>query len=224
MTTPGDDNTRRAILDAGLALLTEHGHHALTVRRVAAAAGCSTIGVYTWFGGKDGLVDALWIEAFSSFGAALKRARSAPGPLGRLVGQARAYRRWALSHPSHYQLMFFNVIPDHKPGPDAADAAAGAYASLLAAIEDARMRGELRHDDIGTVAHVCWATVHGLVTLQLTNSGPDGVTDSDAANGRAFDIALEALVAGLTHPGPGLPADRDRSVTRATRSPRSRSV
>ncbi len=218
MTTPGDDDTRRAILDAALNLLTEQGHHALTVRRVAAAAGCSTIGVYTWFGGKDGLVDALWVEGFGSFGAALKRARSASGPLGRLVGQARAYRRWALSHPSHYQLMFFNVIPDHRPGPDAADAAAGAYASLLAAIEGARGRGELRHDDTGTVAHICWAMVHGLVTLQLTNSGPEGVTDSDAANGRAFDAALEALVCGLAHPRANPPADGDRPITRATRS------
>ncbi len=194
----GDDHSRRAILDAALTILTEQGHHALTVRRVAAAAGCSTIGVYTWFGGKDGLVDALWIEAFESFGTSLKRSRPAKGPLGQLVGQARAYRKWALAHPAHYQLMFFNVIPDHTPSTEAADAAAGAYASLLAAIEHSKSNGELRNSDVGTVAHVCWATVHGLVALQLTNSGPEGVTDSSGANTRAFEAALKALVAGLT--------------------------
>jgi AcrR family transcriptional regulator len=198
MNETGDDHSRRAILDAALAILTEHGHHALTVRRVAAAAGCSTIGVYTWFGGKDGLVDALWIEAFESFGVSLKRARPADGPLGPLVGQARAYRRWALAHPAHYQLMFFNVIPDHTPSPEAATAAAGAYASLLEAIEHAREHGEIGNADVGTVAHICWAMVHGLVTLQLTNSGPAGVTDSAGANSRAFDAALKALVTGLT--------------------------
>ena len=44
---------------------------ALTVRNVAAAAGCSTTGVYTYFGGKDGLVDAIFVDGFEKFDAAL---------------------------------------------------------------------------------------------------------------------------------------------------------
>ena len=60
-----DDDTRAQILAAALAILGEEDQHALTVRRVAARAGCSTIGVYTWFGSKDGLVDAILAEGLS---------------------------------------------------------------------------------------------------------------------------------------------------------------
>jgi AcrR family transcriptional regulator len=85
-----DDDTRARILDAALRLLADEGHAALTVRRVATEAGCSTIGVYTWFGGKDGLIDALWTEGFASFAAALRRAKPLHAPLGRAQAQAVA--------------------------------------------------------------------------------------------------------------------------------------
>ena len=34
------------------------------MRRIAAAAGCSTMGLYSRFGGKDGVVDELYAEGF----------------------------------------------------------------------------------------------------------------------------------------------------------------
>jgi AcrR family transcriptional regulator len=198
MSTASDDASRHAILEAALSILTAQGHHALTVRRVASEAGCSTIGVYTWFGGKDGLVDALWIEAFSGFGEALRKARPRPGPLGRLRAQAFAYRKWALSHPSHYQLLFFNVIPDHEPSAEALTAALGAYSVLLSAVEEGRDRLELRVHDMEAVAHVCWATVHGLVSLQLAQAAPPGRTETELFNKRAFELAIDMLMTGLT--------------------------
>ncbi len=201
----GDDATRRRILDAALSILTEQGHQALTVRRVASLAGCSTIGVYTWFGGKDGLVDALWVEAFSSFGAALKKSRALPGPMGRLRAQAHAYRKWALAHPAHYQLMFFNVIPGHIPGPEATIAAISAYETLLSAVKGASDLGELRIDDVEAVAHTCWATVHGLVSLQIANAKPVPVPNRISLDTRAFDLAMDALVKGLVVSAQGRP-------------------
>ena len=81
---------RSAILEAALEILKAQGHEALTVRKVAERAGCSTIGVYTWFGGKDGLVDAILIDGFRAFAGALMKARRVSGPLGGLVAQAQA--------------------------------------------------------------------------------------------------------------------------------------
>jgi AcrR family transcriptional regulator len=193
----GDDATRRSILDAALRILTEQGHQALTVRRVASLAGCSTIGVYTWFGGKDGLVDALWVEAFSSFGGAIKKARPLPGPIGRLRAQAHAYRKWALAHPAHYQVMFFNVIPGHAPGVEATIAAISAYETLFSAVKNASELGELRSEDVEAIALTCWATIHGLVSLQIAGAKPEPAPNRTSLDKRAFDIAIDALVNGL---------------------------
>jgi AcrR family transcriptional regulator len=195
-----DDTTRVRILEAALRLLTDEGHVALTVRRVAAEAGCSTIGVYTWFGGKDGLVDALWTEGFASFDAALRRARPADGPLGRLQGLARAYRRWALRHPRHYRVMFLNAVVGHTPGPDAVAVSLSAFVALQDAVTEAANRHELVTDDLDAVALTMWGAVHGLVALELAGAAPPSAASRALAN-RSYALAVATLVRGFAREG-----------------------
>src|SRR5918993_359272 len=64
----GQEALRRALLDAASGLLLEEGPGALTMRRVAGAGGCSTTVLYTMFGGKEGLADALYREGFERLG------------------------------------------------------------------------------------------------------------------------------------------------------------
>src|SRR3954462_6845748 len=56
--------TRETLLDAALRLLEERGPGALRVRDVAAAAEQSTMGVYTHFGSKQGLLEELYLYGF----------------------------------------------------------------------------------------------------------------------------------------------------------------
>src|SRR5207248_521667 len=63
MARSGDEQSR-AILGAASRILSEEGAGALTVRRIASEAGCSTMGLYSRFGGKDGVVDELYVEGF----------------------------------------------------------------------------------------------------------------------------------------------------------------
>jgi AcrR family transcriptional regulator len=56
--------TRETLLDAALRLLGERGPGALRVRDVAAAADQSTMGVYTHFGSKQGLLEQLYLHGF----------------------------------------------------------------------------------------------------------------------------------------------------------------
>ena len=58
------DEQGQALLDAASELLASEGAGGLTVRRIAADAGCSTMGVYSRFGNKDGVVDHLYMEGF----------------------------------------------------------------------------------------------------------------------------------------------------------------
>jgi AcrR family transcriptional regulator len=194
-------NPRDEILAAALDILSESGHVALTVRKVAERAGCSTIGVYTWFGGKDGLVDAILIDGFTDFATALRSGRAARGPLGRLVGQARSYRTWALAHPTHYQVMFLQAVPGHEPASEAALAGFEAYNVLLDEVKAALGRGEIVNADAEAVAMTMWGLVHGLVSIEINQANPKtpaAVQSSTAFHQRSFDVAIETLRRGLT--------------------------
>ena len=70
----GRQAVRRLLLDAASRLLEAEGPDALTVRRIAAAAGCSTTVLYTLFGGKAGVAEGLWREGFERLRQALEQA------------------------------------------------------------------------------------------------------------------------------------------------------
>lgn len=62
---------RDELLHAGVRLLDDHGPDALQTRKVAAAAGTSTMAVYTHFGGMRGLIAAIAEEGLRQFDVAL---------------------------------------------------------------------------------------------------------------------------------------------------------
>lgn len=160
---------RRAILDAALVVLARDGEAAFTVRRIAEEAGCSTSGVYTWFGGKAGLVDAIFIEGFESFDAALGPAYAS----GDAAASGRAYRRWALDNPTHFLVMFGRAVPGVSPG----DAAlARGYQSFLRLVDHVHaIRPDLTDAEAFDWAYHVHATVHGYVLTELTgmSTAPD---------------------------------------------------
>jgi AcrR family transcriptional regulator len=195
---PADDSARQAILQAALRVLVEEGHGALTVRRVANVAGVSTIGVYTWFGGKDGLVDAIWIDGFHSFANSLRRAASGKAPIENMCAQATAYRRWALAHPMHYRVMFLGAMPGHQPSAEAAAAGTVAYELIESAVSAAADQGLLVSNDVSATTMMMWGLVHGLVALQLVAQPPVSSAKQKDLNKRAFDHAIAATVRGIT--------------------------
>jgi AcrR family transcriptional regulator len=190
--------TRDAILAASLRVLAAEGHDALTVRRVAAEAGCSTIGVYTWFGGKEGLLEALYIEGFASFTKALKRAKDSTSPHALLLGQARQYRKWALANPLHYRVMFLRVGSGFEPhSEEAQQAGQAAFDVLLHAVRVATDRGEIHEPDSIAVAMNLWATMHGLVSLELMSVVPPVAEGQQRLADRAFEVSLNTITRGL---------------------------
>ncbi len=191
--------TQDAIFAAGLRILAHEGIEALTVRRIAHEAGCSTIGVYTWFGGKDGLVNAIFRSGFESFADALEQVEPDRAPLGRAKAQAKAYREWAKANAMYYQVMFLKAMPGFVPSDESMVAAARSYDALLAAVNEARSNGELRTSDVHGVAMTMWSAIHGLVSLELVGSQPDDADRGEGLPDRTFRIMLDALVVGLTH-------------------------
>src|ERR671916_2725506 len=89
---PSPATTRETLLEAALRLLEERGPGGLRVRDVAAATDQSTMGVYTHFGSKQGLMEQLYLLGFERLEERLSRV-PADGP-GReaLLEFALAYR------------------------------------------------------------------------------------------------------------------------------------
>src|SRR5262245_13636752 len=138
-----DDEPRVAILEAASRLLADEGPGALTVRRIASEAGGSTMNVYSRFGGKDGVVDALYRRGFRRLADMMLAARETKDPLADLRRCALRYRRFALEHPTYYSIMFDRVIPDFQPSADAHQDAAATLALLAGKVQRALDAGQL---------------------------------------------------------------------------------
>src|SRR2546430_12044349 len=102
---------------AGLRVLAERGAAELTVRRVAEVAGASTMGIYTRFGSRTGMLEAIYRRGFEMLRDALTEARDAAPVGSRPIPLAIAYRRFAPAHPPPYAPMFERPLPRVRPSP-----------------------------------------------------------------------------------------------------------
>ncbi|MFC7107555.1 TetR/AcrR family transcriptional regulator [Nonomuraea rubra] len=127
----GQSVVRAAILDAAKRLLVTEGPAALTVRRISGEVGCSTKVIYTLFGGKDGLGEALWLEGFARFEQVLLSVPARDDPFERLHLGLMAYREYALSEPDYYRVMFQGALPGLNPSPEAVQAAKRTFGLLV---------------------------------------------------------------------------------------------
>jgi AcrR family transcriptional regulator len=188
------DQTRAALLEAAHDLLATEGPGSLTVRRIAAAAGMSTMNVYSRFGGKDGVLDELYADGFRRLGEAMDAAQDTDDADGDLRRCGELYRRFAREHPTYYSLMFDRVVPDYEPSAAAQDVAIGTLVKLQQRVERAMAAGVMRPGDSFVVATALWACMHGLVSLEArATAGEAASFDWDAVS----DIALDALHRGL---------------------------
>jgi AcrR family transcriptional regulator len=187
----GSDGVEQALLAAAARLLTEEGPEALSVRRVAAEAGVSAMGVYSRFGGKQGLVEALFLDGFARLQQVLAAVPRTGDPVEDLLEGSRRYRRFALESPAAYAVMFSRAIPEFVPSAPCKLDAAGAFEVLVDAVRLGIDAGALRPGDPVDIAEGIWATCHGLVSLELAGMG--FVPDREAH----FEATNAALLRGL---------------------------
>lgn len=196
---------RERIVAAGLMALSDDNAADLTVRRVAKLAGSSTMCIYTKFGGRTGMVEAVYHRGFELLrdvlAAATGRA-AALEPTERVVAMATAYRRFALDRPALYGLMFERALPDFDPSPALRAEALGMTFTLLTdQVALAQKRGLVAGDDPVRPSYLLWTTMHGLTSIELTHAQrePLGewVVDSPEGGERVLVEGVRALLAGL---------------------------
>jgi AcrR family transcriptional regulator len=169
-----DEALRTRLLDEAGRLLSAEGPAALSLRRLAADVGTSTTAVYSLFGGKPGLVRALFLEAFGRFGARLAEVRPSGDPLDDLFRLGVAYRESALADPHLYAVLFGHAIAEFEPEPEDAAVALATMDSLATAVRAAMDAGLLVDADPKVVVVALWSQVHGVVTLELGGNMPPG--------------------------------------------------
>jgi AcrR family transcriptional regulator len=189
-----DPEQQQALLDAALELLRLEGAPGLRVRKVAAAAGFSTMGVYTYFGSKDGLVEALRLDGFQRLHGAVLRAAGTSSGTRRVKALADAYRLWAIENPTQYQVMFTALGPDHVPSDRARRAGIETFDVLVDALSRRPSTAARSVGDAWRDAYVLWGMMHGHVMLEIARVAPreDGI-EHGAAYGVAVDVMLAAL-------------------------------
>jgi AcrR family transcriptional regulator len=194
MATTGRDDARAALLAAAHDLLAKEGPSGLSVRRIAAAAGMSTMNVYSRFGGKDGVLDELFIDGFRRMGEEMGESPTSDDAGADLLACSEAYRAFAKRNPTYYSLMFDRVVPDFEPSPHAIEIALAALDRVTTRVRRAMEAGVIRQGDPFEVATALWACQHGVASLEARAMGDDEEPfDWDAVSA----IVTASLVRGL---------------------------
>ncbi|NIH82528.1 TetR/AcrR family transcriptional regulator [Amycolatopsis viridis] len=186
-----DEALRLKLLDRAGELLSRDGPAALSLRRLAADAGTSTTAVYSLFGGKPELVNAVYLEGFRRFGARLRGVERTGDPVEDFVRLGLAYRTSALADPHLYSIMFTKAVPGFEPAAEATQVARDSLAPLVDTVRAAITAGAFKPVAPEVIAVSAWGIVHGLVSLELAGNLPP---DFDVA--ASYEAALRAHAAG----------------------------
>lgn len=176
------DELRTRLLDVAGRLLDSAGPESITVRRIAAEAGCSTQVIYTMFGSKEGLAEALYLEGFERFRRRLEAVPDRGDPLEHLTALGPAYREAALAEPGYYSLMFERAIPGFVPSERARTLARAALNILDRVIADCISAGYLVPTQPRRIADALWAAAQGALSLERAGHLPDGKTYENVTN------------------------------------------
>lgn len=180
-----DEALRLRLLSRAGELLSAEGLKSLSLRKLAADTDTSTTAVYSLFGSKTQLLNALCVAGFRRFEKRLKAVGTSGDPVEDFVRLGLAYRESALADPQLYSIMFTNVAPGFEVSPDAA------LAPLLETVRAAISSGAFVREKPEVIAMSAWGLVHGLISLELNGKLPHSL---DA--GAAYERSLRAHADG----------------------------
>ncbi|MEU5879023.1 TetR/AcrR family transcriptional regulator [Spirillospora sp. NPDC047279] len=141
----------------------------ITLRSLVAGTGVSTMALYTYFGGMDGLWKAVRQEGFTRLAARLATIPATADPVTDLTALGAAYLANALANPDLYRVMF-------EAGFELEDAAAAdeTLHYLVQGVERATAAGRFRAGvDPLELAVQSWTIGHGLASLVVTGPLPE---------------------------------------------------
>ena len=187
-----DEKTERELLSAAEALLADGGPEALSVRRLAEAAGTTSRAIYSVFGGMDGLVRALFREAFLALSADIDALPQTQDPLADLIATgAVGFRGWSRARPHLFRLVFEGRAT--PPGPRPSEEGVEAFGRLVARVRRCVEAGVIASDREAEAALSFHALCEGMASLEARGRFPLTPAHDPTT---AWEGALRALVRG----------------------------
>ena len=190
---------RNRICDGALTLFGRGGIEAISMREIASLIGASPMMPYKYFRTKDHLLQELRTRAFETFEARLRGAATAGTALGRLKQLSLAYLRFGLVEHQAYKLMFDYWVYDDRAKMledfgDALRRQSGAWDIVSNEVQAYFDEEGLRGDAL-TAAHLVWAGLHGLVSLEAARKLVMGMQFEEL-----MVPMVDAIMSGLARP------------------------
>jgi AcrR family transcriptional regulator len=183
---------RERLLAVAVDLLAEEGAAGLTARSLAARAETSAPALYELFGGKSGVVRALYFEGFRLLSNDLWGLAETSDPVADLWTLAAAYRRFVRVNRELAEVMFSRPFTDFSPGPEELAATSSVRLLIVGRVRRCIEAGRLRGDETD-VAHVLVALIQGMAFAEAS----DRLGTSTESVERRWRLAIGATLNGF---------------------------
>jgi AcrR family transcriptional regulator len=200
--TTRNDRVSEDLLQAAQQVLESDGPGALTVRAIAKRAAASTMAVYSRFGGKASILEALYRRGFDLLQEELEKVPISSSSVHDITELAFAYRRFAVGHPGLYGFMFERPVPGFDPSLEARQGGLAKTFGVLAERVDVFIEESMGGVGNRTlVAYLIWSALHGDISLELTHSVrtplPGWIVDGAASAEAIYRQVVETVLSGL---------------------------
>ena len=188
-------HNKERILHSASEIFVSDGFDALSVRNIAQKAGLSTIGIYSHFKGKQGIIDALFIDACEKLYQAIDAAQGNTSS-DKVIDACERIVLFSKHHRAHYQLIFGNTEGHTTLSDEASQAFQKLENSLitLTAAIPKRTPSESKAYSLGSQI---WALVHGFISLNSIQKLPDSA-GSDWSEKAAQAVRLHVYAIAAT--------------------------
>lgn len=172
-----DELMRLAVLH-----IAAEGTEKLSLRALAREAGVSQTAPYRHFPTKRCLLAAVATQGFGILHQRMLEAIAGQDSFEeRFIAMGVAYVEFALSHPTHYHLMFGAVLGDFSDYDMLLNASADCFATVTD-VQHELVQGRGLEVDEQRLAGVVWAGVHGIASLQLNMGNKETASKSEPLN------------------------------------------
>jgi AcrR family transcriptional regulator len=158
---------RDLIRATALKMFLEDGYAKTSIRRIADAIEFSPGTIYLYYKDKDELLYEVQGLAYGKLYEAFKVEANSPDPVKKLRQLGKSYIKFGLNNPELYDLMFIIRAPMNVDEKIHKDNGADCLNYLVGCLSDCMSQNLLRFTDVQMATLQIWATVHGLVSLNL---------------------------------------------------------
>lgn len=177
---PVPPSVKDRLVKATARIFAEEGYAAVSMRRVAAEAGCSQMAAYRHFESKEALIQHVCGDLYQQFASRMTAEMAkTDDPWQKVHRFASALLRFALRYPDHYSLIFLVRHPDPQVIETRERLARGFLAGVRETVR-VLLPPETRPADVDGTLRRMMSCAHGTVALLLAHPQPYGLNRTNA--------------------------------------------